>query len=182
MAEPSRTAAGASLVELLVALSILLVGVVALVQLFTYTARANAHARRITGVTALAAQKLDQLRSLAWTYDAGGLPVGDSTSDLSVTPERPTGGRGLAPSPPATLDVNTAGYVDFLDAQGRTLGVAASAPPGTAFVRRWAVWSPAFDPFDSLLVQVRVQATAAVGRASEPAVVTLTTVRSRVTW
>ena len=45
----------------------------------------------------------------------------------------------LTPSPAGALDRNTSGYVDYLDAYGRSLGGGESPPAGTVYVRRWSI-------------------------------------------
>jgi hypothetical protein len=59
-------------------------------QLFAVAGKANLVARGLTSTTAMAEQKMEQLRSLTWGFatDGTGLPVSDSTSNLSVTPQR----------------------------------------------------------------------------------------------
>ena len=106
----------------------------------------------------LAAQRLEQLRSLAFAFDdqpGGPVRVTDLVTDLSGPGPAP-GGYGLSPSPPSTLLVSTPGYVDYLDLRGRWIGSGASAPAGTAFVRRWAVTPSLSDPDDGVVVQVVV--------------------------
>lgn len=56
---------GFSLVEVLVATTVLVVGLVALAQLFTVATLSNLSASQTTHATVLAAQKLEELRSLA---------------------------------------------------------------------------------------------------------------------
>lgn len=179
----ARATAGFTLIEALGALVILTTTVLGLVQVLTGTARATALARRMTVTSALAAQKLDQLRSLAWTYDAAGLAVGDMQADTTVAPELPAGGRGLALSPPGALMSNADGYCDFLDAYGRSLGGGAIPPPGAVYVRRWSIAALAADPAGTLVLQVRLLSRDAAARgAADPGGVTLTTVRTRLMW
>lgn len=179
----ARTAHGFTLIEVLVALAILTIAVLGLVQVLTSTARATALARRITVTSALAAQKLEQLRSLAWTVDVAGLPIGDTQTDTTATPERSSGGRGLAASPSDALNANTTGYCDFLDAEGRSLGGGTAPPVAAAYVRRWLIAPLPADPANSLVLQVRLLSREAADRgANDPGGVTLTTIRSRVMW
>lgn len=178
-----RVNSGFTLLEVLVALAILTTSVLGLMQVFTGTARATALARRMTVSSSLAAQKLDQLRGLAWAYDAAGVPVSDTQTDTTVAPEIASGGRGLAASPAAALQANTDGYCDFLDAQGRSLGGGTTPPPDTAYVRRWSIVPLADDPTDSFVLQVRLLSRdAATAGADDPGSATLTTIRTRVMW
>jgi prepilin-type N-terminal cleavage/methylation domain-containing protein len=133
---------GFSLLEVLFALAVLSVALTGLAQLFTVAARANASARATTYAVVLAQQKMEQLRGLAFGFDTMGNAVTDLDTDITVQPELPGVGTGLQPSPPGTLDENTVGYVDYIDASGAWLGGAAAVPPpGTAYIRRWSVES-----------------------------------------
>jgi hypothetical protein len=82
---------------------------------------------------------VEQLRALAWGYDADGRPVSDLTSDTAVEPPRPSGGRGLSPSPAGTLERSTAGWVDYVNGAGDPLGGGESPPSGAIFARRWSI-------------------------------------------
>ena len=128
--------------------------VVTLAQLTGVAARSNASSRQATYAAVLAAQKLEQLRALAWGVDAQGVPVSDLTTDTAL-PGTPDGGTGLSPSPGTTLLANTAGWVDYVDRDGRTLGGGAWPASGTAYIRRWAVQPLAANP-DTLVIQVLV--------------------------
>ena len=180
-----RAAAGYALVETLVAAGIL-VGLAAGVAHVAVLTGAAVQASGAQGrALFLAVQKMEQLQSLAWTFDAGLQPVSDEATSLAVDPPAP-GGRGLQPSGPLTGPAGGAGYVDYLDRDGRWIGTGAQPPAGTAFVRRWSV-SPAGAPGgDALLLQVLVAAagvrgsTVTVGlRPNDPGVTWLATVRVR---
>ena len=80
--------------------------------------RMNQDAHATTVATMLASQKMEQLRALAWTWDALGLPISELTTDTTVVPPSSSGGTGLSASPPGTLGTNTPGYCDFLDENG----------------------------------------------------------------
>jgi prepilin-type N-terminal cleavage/methylation domain-containing protein len=110
---------GFSLIEALVAMTIMLVGVLPLAQLMAASTRSNASARANSLATWLAVAKAESLRAIEW------------------------GNAGLAPSPAGALSTNTPGYVEYLDGRGTTLsdtGLVAGTPPvGTVYVRRWSV-------------------------------------------
>jgi prepilin-type N-terminal cleavage/methylation domain-containing protein len=184
--QPKRadlTVAGFSLLEVLVALTLLSVTVLGLTQLFAYAARAERQGRALTAASVLASQKLDQLRSLTFAYDAAGARVTDVSTDTATVPESPAGGLGLTASTLASLETNTRGYCDFLDATGRHLGAGPTPPSGTAFVRRWALAALPDDPLDSLLIHVRVVSRGdADSRRVDPASVTFSTLRTRTMW
>ncbi|MGH7122039.1 MAG: type IV pilus modification PilV family protein [Acetobacteraceae bacterium] len=148
-------ARGFTLVEVLVAMSILLAAAGSLVELLAVSARASRTAQRMARASALANARLEQLQGLAWGVRPDGRLFGDDTTDLSVQPWS-AAGVGLGLSPPGVLDANTPGWVDFLDAQGRWLATGERAPPGTVYVRRWAITAPSEDPENTRLVQVIV--------------------------
>jgi Tfp pilus assembly protein PilV len=103
---------GFSLIEVMVATGLLVTALVTLAQLFVISTRSNLGSHNTTYASVLAEQKLEELRSLAWGYDTQGLPLSDTTTNTTVTPETPTGGTGLAPSPSTALQSNPTGYVD----------------------------------------------------------------------
>ena len=132
---------GFSLLEALVATTILTVAVVSLAQVVATATRANLLARTSGLASLFATQKMEQLRALAWTFDADGTATSDVTS----------GGTGLSPSPPDALARDVSGYADQLDASGRIVIDAASA----VFIRRWAITPLPSHP-DTLVIQVSV--------------------------
>ena len=158
------SSSGFSLVEVLISMAILTAVSLGVAQLFAVSTRANLVARGQTSTTALAEQKLEQLRALTWGFDVEGqgLPVSDTTTDLSVDPPAATGG-GLNPSPVDSLEANTPGYVDFLDANGAYVG-SGLTPPGTAaFIRRWSIRPLPTNPNNPLVLQVLVTPVANEG-------------------
>jgi type II secretory pathway pseudopilin PulG len=148
--------AGFSIVEVLVATGLLASALVALAQLFAIATTTNANARSSTITMILAEQKIEQLRGLQYTFDRVGLPVQDTETDLAVYPPLATGGKGLSPHTDNTLQVNTDGYVDYLDHYGRTLGGGTVIPGNTAFIRRWSVEPLPTNPNNVVILQVLV--------------------------
>jgi len=138
-----RTDRGFSLLEVLVATTLLTVAVSSLAQLLFIAARANAGARTTTYAVVLAQDKMEQLR-------------GADITELAV-------------SPPGVLDANTVGYVEYLDASGRSLGGASAVPTaGTVFIRRWSIDPVAGDdgnPDHTIVLQVMVTRALAHGGA-----------------
>lgn len=122
---------GFSLLEVLVATSILVVGVAALAQLLVLARSANARAQQTTAATVLAQQKIEDLVPAA----AAG---------------------GLAASPQGTLTASIAGYCDFVDRTGRVLDGGPPAPVGSAYVRRWQVDPLPNSPRHTWILQVHV--------------------------
>jgi hypothetical protein len=72
MSISSRSEAGFSLVETIVATALLATAVVTLAQLFAVAVRRNLASRDTTYATILAVQKLEELREIAWDADQGG--------------------------------------------------------------------------------------------------------------
>ena len=101
--------AGFSLIETMVATLLLATGLVATAQMIGLATRGNIAAQRSTYTATLAQEKMEQLRGLAWGFDAIGLPMQDFTSDISVEPAATNGGPGLQPSPTNALSANTPG-------------------------------------------------------------------------
>ena len=157
MAKSSWTAdRGFSILEVLMATTILTVGLAALAQLFAISTRANFSAKATTTAAILAQQKMEQLRGLTWGFDTLGLPLSDYTSDTTVLPEAPTGGKGLSPSPTDVLKSNQDGYCDFLDRYGYPLGGGTAPPAGTVYIRRWSVEPLPTNPNNTIVLQVLV--------------------------
>lgn len=151
-----KSEAGFSIVEVIVATGLLASALVALAQLFAIATTTNANARSSTITMILAEQKIEQLRGLQYTFDRVGLPVQDTETDLAVYPPLATGGKGLSPHTDNTLQVNTDGYVDYLDHYGRTLGGGTVIPDNTAFIRRWSVEPLPTNPNNVIILQVLV--------------------------
>lgn len=124
------------------------------VHLMAFATR-GMHVARMQGTSALAAAtRLDQLRSLRFEFDAGGLRLTDQVTDLTVDPPTP-GGNGLAPGGAGTLDSNVPGFVDYLDGAGAWVGNGATPPREAVFVRRWSIEAPVHP--DLLVLQVLVR-------------------------
>jgi prepilin-type N-terminal cleavage/methylation domain-containing protein len=104
---------GFSLLEVLVATTIVTVGVSALAQLTVLGAHTNLRARHATTAAVLAQDKMEELLAA----EAG----------------------TLAPSPPDALGHDVDGFADFIDAAGHTMGGSPAAPPGSAYLRRWSI-------------------------------------------
>ena len=181
----SRSVAGYALIETLVAAAIV-VGLAAGVAQVAVLTSAAVQASGAQGrALFLAVQKVEQLQSLVWTFDESLQPVSDESTSLAFDPPAP-GGRGLERSGPVTGPVAGAGYVDYLDRDGRWIGTGPQPPAGAAFVRRWSVSPLAVPGGDALLLQVVVVATGVRGpaatlglRPNDPGVTWLAAVRVR---
>jgi hypothetical protein len=149
---------GFGFVETLMSISILTAVSIGVAQLFAIAALANHNAEASTSTAVLAVEKMEQLRSLTWGFETLpggelGLPLSDATTDISVFPAA-AGGPDLAASPGGTLGTNVPYYVDYLDADGTWIGTGGSPPPGTVYIRRWAVDRLPTNPNDTVVLQV----------------------------
>lgn len=153
----------------MIATALLATVVVSLAQLFGVAIRSNIGARNTTYAAVLASQKLEELRALTWGFDAAGVPVSDTATDTSVSPET-AGGTGLSPSPAGALQENTAGYVDHVDRFGRKLGGGTIPPENAVYTRRWTVQPLPANPDNTLVIQVLVTRRRDRGAANEGAV------------
>ena len=165
--------AGFTLVETMIATTVLAGALMLLGEVVLAATRATGDAAALSYATVLAAQKLEQLRTLAMNVDASGLAVTDTSTNTAAVPEAAIGGTGLAPSPASAADVNTAGYVDFLDGAGVSLGGGGAQPTGAVYVRRWSILALPSNPDDTRLLQV------VVSRIDRRGAVRLTTVKVR---
>jgi prepilin-type N-terminal cleavage/methylation domain-containing protein len=148
---------GFSLIEVVIAIGLLTAVSLGVAQLFAASTRSNLVARGNTITTALAEQKLEQIRSLTWGFDEDGLglPVTDTTTNLSVWPLTQDG-TGLNPSPTDALEENKPGYFDYLDARGGWVGNGTTAPGSAVYVRRWSILPLPTNPNNTLVIQVLV--------------------------
>ena len=106
---------GFALLEALVASTLLVVGVLSLVQIFLLAARADVTAHRLTVASVLAAQKIEELRSASWSTSANGVDrIEEFTRRWSVTP------LGLDPTSTAVIQVSvTPGAVRLITLRAR---------------------------------------------------------------
>ena len=132
---------GFSLLEALVAVSVVAVALTTLTQLVAISIHAGARARRSSIASVLAQEKIEAL----WSH-----------------------GPGLVPQPAISLDVNTPGLCDFLDEHGRSLGTGSTPPAGAVYVRRWSITPVSADPAASFLLQVAVAPRFAHGASLPP--------------
>jgi hypothetical protein len=126
---------GTSLIETLIALTVLVIAVAGLLSMVTVTAKVTEdHGHLAARATEYAQDKMEQL--LALKYE-------DSTSNTAVFPATAAGGTGLAIGGSSNPAAPAAGYVDWLSASGDLLAVGGVAPPAGWFYQRvWQVSSP----------------------------------------
>ena len=147
--------AGFSLIETMIATMLLATALAGTAQLIAVATKGNIAARRTTFATTLAQEKMEQLRGLAWGFDALGLPISDYRTNLTTDPAG-ADGVGLSPSPGDALSSNVMGYVDYLDGAGNSLGGGATPPLAAAYVRRWSIEPLPTNPNNTLIFQVLV--------------------------
>ena len=129
--QPLDSSRGFSLIEVMVASAILGCAVLSVAQLVAASTRSTFGSRGVSEATLLAWQKIDQLRSLALTFDDAGASVTDAS---------------LQPSPAGVLSRDTDGWIDYPE----TIG--------PRYRRRWAVDLSEGSP-DLLILRGRVLAT-----------------------
>ena len=161
---------GFSLVEVMVATGLLATAIVTLAQLFALSTQTNVASRSTTYASVLAEQKIEELRALAWGFDTQGLALSDTTTNTTVSPQTPTGGKGLSPSSSASLQENTPGFVDYVDAYGNKLGTGENPPDNAIYIRRWSITPLPTNPNNTLVIQVLVTRHRTRGAADQGAV------------
>ena len=174
--------AGFALLEVLITAGLAITVAAGASHILAIAVRASHSARVRTMASMLAAERIEQLRSLAWSHvttsgPAISMSFSDFTTDLSNDPATDSG-PGLLPSPPGTLEANVAGYVDYLDGAGRRVGAGGSPPATAVYIRRWAVRPLASDPENILAFQV-VVATRAPAGVNSPDSVRLVGIEAR---
>jgi|ERR1051325_3763532 type II secretory pathway pseudopilin PulG len=166
----SSSNAGFSLVETMVAVTLMAGAIATLAQLFALSTRTNVSSRFTTYTAVLAEQKLEELRALSWGFDTQGLPVSDTSTDTTVSPETGIGGTGLKPSPSSALQEDTPGYVDYIDAYGVKVQPGAAGNQGSSsvvYTRRWSITPLPTNPNNTLVIQVLVTRNKDRGQADE---------------
>jgi prepilin-type N-terminal cleavage/methylation domain-containing protein len=124
---------GFTLIEVLVAAGLMATLALGVAPLFAIAADRNRGAGLQTLATLFARQKVEEIKG----------------RDPS----------GLARSPAGSLDSDTDGHFDYLDARGVPMGRADSSTPsagGAAFVRRWAIAPLSAGPAGVIVIQVLV--------------------------
>jgi type II secretory pathway pseudopilin PulG len=138
-----RRTAGFSLLEIVIAIALLMIGILAMASVFAGAAQ-TAHSQGDLGETvALCESKMETLRNLR--FDSGEpmdvSPYTDLTTDTTqlVSGAYPTtGGKGLTPGGSTTTAVS--GYVDYLDPDGNQIASSSGgAPAGYEYTREWQI-------------------------------------------
>jgi hypothetical protein len=157
MRAPITSERGTTLIETMVALTVLLIamsGLMALAGMSSHTTENNGH---LAARTAEDAQdKMEQLLSLKY---------GDTISNTTVFPAVNVGGTGLAIGGSSDPAAPVAGYVDWLASDGTLLGGGVAPPANWFYSRVWQVTQ--FSPTVKL-ISVTVTTQWAFGKASLP--------------
>lgn len=171
----AKSERGFSLLEVLIASTILTVGVLSLGQMFALSTQTNMASKNTSYAAILAEQKMEELRALTWGFDRDGLPLSDVSSNTAVSPETTTGGTGLAPSPSTSLQENTTGYVDFVDRYGQKITSNNGTTPADSaiYTRRWSIEPLPNNPNNTLIIQVLVTPYRNRGQADQGSVARL---------
>jgi hypothetical protein len=153
----AMNATGSTLIEALVATLILTTGLLSMAGLVSVAVTSNGVAKNGTLAGILAEQKIEELRSLEWAFDASGIPVSDSALQSS----------------PASLQQNTPGFVDHVDRGGQVVGLGAQPPPAAVYTRRWSIEPTPTTTGPAVLIQVLVTNVRNRGRADQGSVTRL---------
>jgi prepilin-type N-terminal cleavage/methylation domain-containing protein len=173
----STNESGFSLIEVMMATTLMAVALVSLAQLFAIATRNNIGARYSTMAAILAEQKMEQLRGLTWGFDLLNLPLSDFSTNVAAfeatgaCPAANDGAAvGLTPSPSNTLQANVNGYVDYVDENGCGLGGGTTVPANAIYIRRWSVEPLPTNPNNTVILQVLVTPLRDRGAADEGSV------------
>jgi type II secretory pathway pseudopilin PulG len=157
----ARSEAGFSILETVIALSIMMVVALGLLPLGVIaTTDTENQGHLMARATEYAQDKMEQLLSLSF---------GDTTSDTRVFPATDTGGTGLAIGGSSDPSAPVANYVDYLNIDGTLLASSVTTAPNNWFYKR--VWQVSYVTGSTTLKQVTVTAivkTAVGGRVRVP--------------
>ena len=163
-----RTDAGFTLLETVIALSILLIvslGIVPLGMVATTTTENQGHLMART--TEYAQDKVEQLLALAY---------GDVTSDTRSFPAANTGGTGLAVGGSSDPAAPVALYVDYLDINGTLIvSTGTTAPAGWYYRRVWQIASPGTNLKQVTVTAIVKSAVGSTGRIPRATVTSIKT-------
>jgi type II secretory pathway pseudopilin PulG len=157
MMSPVSSERGTTLIETMIALTVLLIAMSGLLTLAGMSSRTTENNGHLAARTAEDAQdKMEQLLALKYN---------DTTSDTTVFPAAGGGGSGLATGGGLNPAAPAVGYVDWLAADGTLLGGGVARPANWFYERVWQVTQ--FSPTVKL-ISVTVTTQWAFGRASLP--------------
>ena len=133
--EPRHSERGVTLLETVVALSILLIIAMGLLPLgIVAISTTESEGHLVARVTEYSQDKMEQLLSLAYNDS-----VADTRARVATPFGTTSGGTGLAVGGSADPNAPVALYVDYLDAMGTPVdGTGTAAPAGWFYRRVWA--------------------------------------------
>jgi Tfp pilus assembly protein PilV len=146
----SRSDCGASLIETIVAMVILMIGVMATLGLLSVAVTQNWNeGDRATRATEYAQDKMEQLMALNFT---------DGASNTAVYPTASTGGSGLGGSMAGSTTVGdvvsgtpVTQYVDYIDSSGNL----QASSTGALYIRQWSITTNASGNLKTVTVVAR---------------------------
>ena len=158
--EHIRTRKGFSLIEVMIALTVLLVSIGALFTMFTVAVGYNANQGEAgTRATEYAQDKMEQLLALDFL---------NATTNTTVYPVVGFGGTGLGGNMAAGTTVGgvtpgspVTGYVDYLTAGGNL----QTTPTGAFYVRQWSITMSSTSTLKTITVLVRALKSLGPGAA-----------------
>lgn len=157
---------GMSLLEVVIAMSILLVlclGVLPLGAIAVGTTENQGHL--VARTTEYAQDKMEQLLSLAFN---------DATTDTRTFPAAASGGTGLALGGSSNPAAPVVKYVDYLDATGNLLTIPTSGEPSGWFYKRvWLVTAPATNMKQVTVTAIVARSVAGSGRVPQATLVAM---------
>jgi Tfp pilus assembly protein PilV len=148
--KPSRRERGATLIETVIAMLVLMIGVLGVMGLLTIAVTQNWNqGDRSTRTTEYAQDKMEQLLSLSFS---------DSTSNTAVCPTATTGGTGLGGAMSGNSAVGgvvsgspVSQYVDYIDSAGNLQTTSS----GALYVRQWSIATNSSANLKTVTVVVR---------------------------
>lgn len=155
-----RRERGSSLIEMMIAAVVLLVGIVPLMGVFGVAVAQNgSYVDMATRTSFYAQDKMEQLMALSFA---------DATSDTTTYPTAAAGGTGLGGTMAGNTNVGSvdpaapiASYVDYLTFQG----VLQTAPAGATYRRQWSVSTDATGNLKTITVLVNMVGYSGPGAA-----------------
>jgi type II secretory pathway pseudopilin PulG len=161
---------GFSLLETVIALSVLLIvslGLIPLGVIATNTTENQGHL--MARATEYAQDKMEQLLSLKF---------GDTTSDTRVFPATTSGGTGLLNGGSFDPATPVDKYVDYLDPNGNLIAATGTTPPANWYYKR--VWKVEYVTGSTTLKKITVTATvkSAVGSTGRIPRATVASIKS----
>jgi type II secretory pathway pseudopilin PulG len=155
LARKQKGQAGLTLIETMIALTMLLIFSIGILTLGTVSMTTTENQGHLAARTAEYAQdKMEQLLALSFN------DLQTNTAVASFIPDPNAGSPGLAAGGSLNLGAPVAGYVDYLDSGGNPLGGAAN---GAYFMRIWQITD-----VSPTMKRITVTATVAGGNGAGP--------------